>query len=98
MNCILLIYLVLTNIYLEKEWQLIRGVIDRIEYEQAVILLEDMNREISIPIMNLPNYVEENDWLMIAHNKEKFYPLIVDYDKTEIERNKSLILLERLRN
>lgn len=99
MNVILIIYFVLSSFLgYERNWEFNHGVIDRMEDDKAVIILEDLQSEISVPIVNIPSDMEEHDWLIIFQQKDRFHVLSVDYVKTEVEREKSLLLIEKLRD
>lgn len=78
---------------------LYRGVLDRIEDERlAVILIEDMNKEIVLPILALPKGSKEGIWLLMTFEpSNNEWIITIDDDKTNRYRKKSFQLMETLR-
>lgn len=74
------------------------GMLDRIVQDQyAVILLEEMNEQIVIPIDSLPMESVEGTWFVVQvlHSFAKI--VSIDYDRTKNEKEKSKKLREKLR-
>lgn len=49
----------------------IRGIIDRLEDDTAVILIGDEEKEVNIPISYLPSNISEGDVIEISLNVNK---------------------------
>lgn len=76
------------------------GVLDRIEDgNKAVILVEEINQEILMPIGDLPIGSKEGIWFLLKLDEESCHFVVVEIDgeKTKYQMNKSRKLLEKLR-
>lgn len=75
-----------------------KGFLDRIEDNQlAVILMEEINKEIIIPVEELPEGSKENTWLHMEKSNGSYQAVAIDKEKTTKEAQKSKDLLARLR-
>lgn len=76
----------------------VSGVLDRIENRQiAVILLEDIDEQITIPKTKLPKGSTTNTWFMIKIYRSFITLLAIDENRTMVEKQKSEQLREKLR-
>ncbi|MUV38927.1 hypothetical protein JNUCC1_02799 [Lentibacillus sp. JNUCC-1] len=73
-----------------------KGVLDRFEENQAVILLEDQKEEIIVERDALPENSQINTWFNIEKTGGQ-YKLSIDHDTTEKELETSQDLLAKLR-
>ena len=75
-----------------------KGYLDRIEdNDLAVILIEDINEEIIIPLDQLPEGSTENTWLQLEKTDDSFQVIAIDDEKTEQETETSQDLMAKLR-
>lgn len=70
-----------------------KGVLDRFEQNQAVILIEELNKEMIIPMSELPSGSIENTWFDIEINDGAIGNIQVDCRTTmeELERVRGLM-------
>ncbi len=83
----------------EKELKLrMRGFLDRVEDgEQAVILIDDIQKALVIPMAELPKGSKEGTYFNIEEKSGQFRVLSIDKRATEREAKKSTIMMEKLR-
>lgn len=75
-----------------------KGVLDRFEDNNlAVILIEEINKELNIPANNLPSNSKEGTWFLIEERQGEYHIVSIDAEKTRNQAQKSADLLERLR-
>lgn len=74
-----------------------KGVLDRIENQLAVILIEDINKEIIIPMKDLPPNSQEGTWFDLEELEGEIKIISIDHDLTQKEAQKSQDLLNQLR-
>lgn len=75
------------------------GVLDRIEDgNNAVILIEDIEQEVIMPVGNLPDGSKEGVWFSIEFDEKNHKYIIVDIDheRTKKQLEKSIRLLKKL--
>ncbi|GAB4074142.1 hypothetical protein GCM10028778_16450 [Barrientosiimonas marina] len=73
-----------------------KGVLDRFEEKQAVILMEENNTEIIIDWHSLPAGSDVNTWFDIEQSGEQYH-LTIDPEKTAQEAQTSADLVAELR-
>lgn len=66
----------------------LKAVLDRIEGDQAVLLLENWNKEIILPVEQLPKGSEEKMWFRIEKKENDYY--IKDIDEKTLSTWKKL--------
>lgn len=75
-----------------------KGVIDRFtDEDQAVILIEKLNKELVVSCDELPDGSKESDWLTLKKTNGSFKIIAIDREKTERETKTSLDLRDQLR-
>lgn len=75
-----------------------KGVIDRFEKDDAVILLEADHEEMIVAREQLPKEAEEGTWIIISKDSYQMYPsFIIDIKKTEEMKAKAEGIQEQLR-
>ena len=76
----------------------VKGVLDRFEDQDiAVILIEELNKEILLPKSKLPGGSRESIWFNIVVIQNAYKIISIDYEKTKEEALKSADLMKRLR-
>lgn len=76
----------------------VKGYLDRIEdNEKAVILIEEENTEIVVPIDELPGGSKEKTWFHIVEENGSFKIISIDDDMTEQKKRQSSDLMKKLR-
>ncbi|RKQ35830.1 DUF3006 domain-containing protein [Oceanobacillus halophilus] len=75
----------------------VKGVLDRFENNHAVILLEKINEEITLPMEVLPKGSKQHTWFDIIVTKKGYKILSVNQEKAEKQQIRRKQLLERLR-
>jgi hypothetical protein len=74
-----------------------KGVLDRIEdNDMAVILIEEISRELIIPLHKLPAGSKEGIWFHIEKKKDKLEVVSIDHEATNRESAKSAALMKKL--
>src|SRR5699024_8083941 len=74
-----------------------KGVLDRIEdNDMAVILIEEINKELIIPLHELPSGSKESTWFHIEKRDETFEVISIDSKTTSQEAEKSTDLMKKL--
>jgi len=76
---------------------MLKGVLDRIEDNVAVILVEEIKEQFTLPKEELPEHSEEGTWFSIKKEKGGFTIVQIDRELTKQKREKSLDLLSQLR-
>lgn len=77
---------------------MMKGVLDRFEdNDLAVILIEEMNKELNIPVNNLPPNSKEGTWFQIEERQGEFHIVSIDMEMTNKQAERSADLLEKLR-
>jgi len=75
-----------------------QGFLDRVEDgEQAVILIDDIQKALVIPIVELPKGSKEGTYFNIEEKSGQFRVLSIDKRATEREEKKSAMMMEKLR-
>jgi len=75
-----------------------KGVLDRIEdNDMAVILIEEINKVLIIPLHELPSGSKENTWFHIEKKGETFEVISIDSKTTDQEADKSADVMKKLR-
>ncbi|GIO24513.1 DUF3006 domain-containing protein [Oceanobacillus sp. J11TS1] len=76
-----------------------KGIIDRFEGDLAVILIESENREIHVPIRELPDECKVKSAVNIDESTENVNPVITHDAKTSVKKTqRSTNLRETLLN
>lgn len=76
---------------------MLKGVLDRIEDNVAVILIEEIKEEFTLPKEKLPRNSKEGTWFSIKKENGHFKILQIDAALTKEKEEKSLNLLSQLR-
>lgn len=75
-----------------------KGVIDRFEKDDAVILIEDDDEEMIVAREQLPKEASEGTWIIISKDSYQMYPtFVIDIKKTEEMKAKAEGIQEQLR-
>jgi len=74
----------------------IKGVLDRFEGEQAVIIIEEWNKEIIVPRKNLPADSKENMWFHIEKRDGELKVISIDFSTYKQEQERVRRLMEML--
>jgi len=76
-----------------------RGTLDRIENENlAVILLEEEQREIVLPVHHLPEGSRVNSWFEIVMDGEEMVSIALDEETAEAKEREAEALMQKLRS
>jgi len=75
-----------------------RGVLDRFEGDNAVILVEENKEEFLVKKGELPAASEPGVWFHLSHNQHGYTISSIDVSKTEEKSSANALLLERLRS
>lgn len=76
-----------------------KGILDRIEDgDQAVILVEEIQKALIIPLSELPKGSKEGTYFNLNEKGGQFYILSIDDETTKKEAQKSMDLMEKLRS
>ncbi|KOF11104.1 hypothetical protein AC739_06875 [Planococcus glaciei] len=76
-----------------------KGTLDRIEDGHlAVILLEEAEQEIILPIRHLPEGSRVNSWFEIELNGEEIVSIALDEETAEAKENEAQELMQKLRS
>lgn len=76
---------------------MLKGVLDRIEGESAVILLEEIGQEFTVPAKELPKSSEEGTHFTVKKCEEGYKILEIDQEGTKEAKETSEDLLAQLR-
>jgi len=75
-----------------------KGVLDRFESEdQAVILIEEIQKALIIPKDELPKGSEQGTWFLIEEKNNQYKIISIDYETTRRQQEKADQLMEKLR-
>ena len=74
-----------------------KGVVDRMENDQAIILIDSINKELVLPMNSLPVNAQVNDWLHIEFTNHTYKIVSIDHQLTEKRKRKSTYLINQLR-
>lgn len=75
-----------------------KGILDRIEDGRlAVILIEELQQEITLPIAFLPEGSRVNSWFDIELEGQEIKSIALDAEATEVKRDKASKLMKRLK-
>ena len=74
-----------------------KGVVDRMENDQAIILINSINKELVVPMNSLPFNAQVNDWLHIEFIDHTYKIVSIDHQLTEKRKRKSTYLINQLR-
>ncbi|GIO27056.1 DUF3006 family protein [Ornithinibacillus bavariensis] len=73
-----------------------QGVVDRIEEKFYIILLENDNREIVVPIDKVEEEINPSTWVSIYFEDNRVRGISVDDNKTRKERRRLTVLRQQL--
>lgn len=73
-----------------------KGVLDRFEGDQAVILIEEWNEEMILSKSALPSGSDVNMWFSVEKKDAKIEIISIDFEKTDEEIEKTKRLKEKL--
>lgn len=76
---------------------MLKGVLDRIEEETAVILLEEIGEEFTVPAEELPETSEEGTYFTVEKCEEGYRIVEIDEEETKEAKDTSEDLLAQLR-
>lgn len=76
---------------------MMRGVLDRFESSTAVILLEEDNKEITLPTEVLPEGSFEGIWFHLSEHNGNYKVNSIDVAKTESKTSANALLLEQMK-
>ncbi|HLS34621.1 MAG TPA: DUF3006 domain-containing protein [Bacillota bacterium] len=76
---------------------MLKGVLDRIEDNQAVILIEEIGEQFTLPQEELPSNSEEGTWFSIKQEHGKFTIIEIDEPLTKEKQAQSADLMSQLR-
>lgn len=75
-----------------------KGVLDRFEdYDQAVILIEEVQKALVIPRSELPKGSKQGTWFLIEEKNNNYRIISIDHETTKRQQEKSERLMEKLR-
>ena len=75
-----------------------KGYLDRVEdNNMAVILIEEENEEIVVPIDELPDGSKEKTWLQMEHVQGLYKVISIDHETTAEKAQQTSALMEKLR-
>lgn len=73
-----------------------KGVLDRIEDDMAVIIIEEVGREFTLAKEELPSGSKIGTWFAIDFSDDQYTILSIDKEKTEQAYEKSALLMKKL--
>lgn len=73
-----------------------KAAIDRIEGNLAVLLVGDEEREMVVPLTDLPPGVQGGDWLIVEVERGRLISATLDLQETEARRQRIQAKLQRL--
>lgn len=76
---------------------MVRGVLDRIEDGLAVVLIEEEQKQFTIPVSELPPNSKEGTWFTLKKDCDEYSIVEIDEQTTEQMTEKSMDLLAQLR-
>lgn len=75
-----------------------KGVLDRFEdNDQAVILIEEVQKALVIPKKDLPKGSQQGTWFLIEEKNSNYKILSIDHETTRKQKEKSDRLMDKLR-
>src|SRR5690625_2877999 len=74
-----------------------KGILDRMENDQAIILIESIDKTLIVQKDSLPAHVRANTWLNIDLIGYTYQVVSIDYQLTEKSERKSTYLINKLR-
>lgn len=75
-----------------------KGILDRIEDgDQAVILIEEVQKALIIPLKDLPKGSKENTFFHVKEFKGEYRIMSIDHEATKRKAKKAEDLMEKLR-
>lgn len=75
-----------------------KGVLDRFENkDQAVILIEEIQKALVVPISELPANSKEGTFFSIEERNGNYKIISIDHETTRREEKKAAELMEKLR-
>lgn len=75
---------------------MLKGVLDRIEDNQAVVLVEEKGEQFTLPKEKLPPNSKEGTWFSIKQENEKFVIVKIDEQLTKEKQAQSADLMSQL--
>lgn len=75
-----------------------KGVLDRMENDQAIILLETIDQTLEVPKSSLPVGSQINMWFNIELIDQTYKIVSIDHQLTKSREQKSTDLINKLRN
>lgn len=76
-----------------------KGVLDRFEdQEKAVILIEEIEKELVVSRSDLPKGSQKNTWFTIEKQDELFHIVAIDHEMTRKKAADTEALLNKLRS
>src|SRR5690625_3680789 len=72
---------------------MLKGVLDRIEDNQAVILIEEIGEQFTLPQEELPSNSEEGTWFSIKQEHGKFTIIEIDEPLTKEKQAQSIMAI-----
>lgn len=72
------------------------GVIDRFEKNKAIILIDNIKKELQIEKSQLPDNCKEGTWLLINKNSDDSYTIVVQSELTDNYNRQSKSLMRQL--
>jgi len=76
---------------------MMKAVIDRFEGKQAVLILGEGERQLSVPKDLLPQQAKEGSWLQVEVENESLLSAVLDEVETDNAKQRIAEKLERLR-
>lgn len=74
-----------------------KGMLNRIEDGWAVILIEEEQKELLLPVSHLPEGSEVNSWFEIELDGDKFCSISLDEESRAVKEKEARDLRRRLR-
>lgn len=75
---------------------LLKGVLDRIEEDQAVILIEENKEQFILPATDLPSGSEPGTWFTLLKKGDSYEIVAIDAGKTEAHFKRIRMLQRQL--
>lgn len=75
-----------------------KGVLDRFEDDdQAVILIEEVQKALVVPKAELPKGSKQGTWFIIKEKNKQYQIISIDHETTKKQQEKAERLMEKLR-
>jgi len=74
-----------------------KGILDRFENDQAVILIEEINEEVIFPKSELPAGSDVNTYFTIEKRDDGYHIIAIDQEKTKNEAQTTSDLMKTLK-